>query len=260
MPGTRHPDPQFATTLAHGLAVLQSFTVIEPALSNRELAKRTGLSKATITRLTYTLAARGLVVFDEQLRRYRLGSTVLTIGHPLMASLRVRQIARGPMKKLAESVGGSVSLGMRDRTRMIYVETCRGHDLSSWRPDIGAAIPMLPSAIGRSWLAQATPQLREQVLQQIRSEDAKQWSRYPCDLAQAQADLDARGFCISRGAWRADVHAVGVPMQVPQAGETLVFNCGVLTQRLSPQMLERKVGPALVKLVRGVENELVRAK
>lgn len=258
MPSARHPDPQFATTLAHGLAVLESFTVSQPALSNKELAERTGLSKATITRLTYTLAARGLVVFDGHLRRYRLGSTVLTIGHPLMASLRVRQLARGPMKKLAESVGGSVSLGMRDRTRMIYVETCRGHDLSSWRPDIGAAIPMLPSAIGRSWLAQATPQLREQVLQQIRSEDPRQWARYACDLAQARADLNAKGFCISPGAWRADVHAVAVPMQVPQQGETLVFNCGVLTQRLSPQMLESKVGPALVALVRAVEIELAR--
>jgi DNA-binding IclR family transcriptional regulator len=260
MPATRHPDPQFATTLAHGLALLQSFTVSEPALSNKELAQRTGLSKATITRLTYTLAARGLVVFDEHLRRYRLGSTVLTMGHPLMASLRIRQLARAPMKKLAEAVGGSVSLGMRDRTRMIYVETCRGHDLSSWRPDIGAAIPMLPSAIGRTWLANASPQLREQVLQQIRAEDPKQWSLYSCDLAQANQDLHKKGFCVSRGAWRADVHAVAVPLQVPQQGETLVFNCGVLTQRLSPHMLEKKVGPALVKLVRTVELELVRGK
>ncbi len=64
-----HPDPDFATTLAHGLQLLQCFTIAAPALNNKELSERTGLSKATISRLTYTLAARGLVVFDDHLRR-----------------------------------------------------------------------------------------------------------------------------------------------------------------------------------------------
>ena len=69
----RHADPAFATTLAHGLSVLQAFRHGEPALSNRELADRTGLSKATISRLTTTLMQRGLLRYDASLRRYRLG-------------------------------------------------------------------------------------------------------------------------------------------------------------------------------------------
>ncbi len=256
MPAAHHPDPDFATTLAHGLQVLQRFTVSEPALGNKELAQRTGLSKATISRLTYTLAARGLVVFDAHLRRYRLGSTALTIGYPLMASLRIRQVARARMKKLADELGGSVSLGMRDRTRMIYVETSRGHDLSAWRPDIGAAIPMLPTAMGRSWLAHAPQPLRDAVLAQIDAAAPGQVRAHGAELAQAQADLRRKGFCISRGEWRSDVQAVGVPVRIPQDGETLVFNCGVLTARLGPRQLEQQVGPRLVELVRSVEADL----
>jgi DNA-binding IclR family transcriptional regulator len=256
MPPARHPDPDFATTLQHGLQVLHCFTVGEPALGNKELAQRTGLSKATISRLTYTLAARGLVVFDAHLRRYRLGSTALTIGYPLMASLRIRQVARSRMKQLADEVGGSVSLGMRDRTRMVYVETSRGHDLSAWRPDIGAAIPMLPTAMGRSWLAQAPQALREEVLAQIEAAEPGQRRLYAAELVQAQADLKRKGFCISRGAWRSDVQAVGVPIRIPQDGETLVLNCGVLTSRLGPRQLEQGVGPRLVALARSVEADL----
>jgi DNA-binding IclR family transcriptional regulator len=251
-----HPDPGFATTLAHGLQLLQCFTVSEPALSNKELAQRTGLSKATISRLTYTLAKRGLVVFDAHMRRYRLGSTALTIGYPLMANLRIRQLARARMKKLADEVGGSVSLGMRDRTRMIYVETSRGHDLSAWRPDIGAAVPILPTAMGRAWLAHAPRALRDEVLAQIDAQDPGRARAYAPELAQAQADLGRKGFCISRGEWRSDVHAVAVPVEIPQEGETLVFNCGVLTARLEPRQLEQQVGPRLLALAREVETEL----
>jgi DNA-binding IclR family transcriptional regulator len=248
-----HPDPEFATTLAHGLAVLQAFTVSQPSLNNKELAERTGLSKATISRLTYTLAARGLVSFDEQLRRYRLGSTALTIGYPLLAGIRMRQVARERMAALAKRVGGSVSLGIRDRTQMVYVETSRGHDLSAWRPDIGAAVPMLASAMGRAWLAAAPAEVRREVLAQIAGPRA----RAP-EIERAVSDLRRLGFCISRGDWRADVHAVAVPVALAQAGETLVFNCGVLAARLEPRALERDVGPQLVRLARSVEAELQR--
>lgn len=251
----RHPDPDYATTLAHGLLVLQCFTVGAPALNNKELAERTGLSKATISRLTYTLALRGLVVFDPQLRRYRLGSTALTIGYPLLASLRIRQVARARMKALAESVGGSVSLGMRDRFRMVYVETNRGHDLSAWRPDIGAAVPMLPTAMGRTWLAQAGATECRAVLDSIEADTPGEVQRFAAALKQARRDLKRSGFCISRGAWRADVHAVAVPLSRAREGEVLVFNCGVLTVRLAPRQMETQIGPQLVELVRQVERD-----
>lgn len=247
-----HPDPEFATTLAHGLAVLQAFTISQPSLNNKELAVRTGLSKATISRLTYTLAARGLVVFDEQLRRYRLGSTALTIGYPLLAGMRIRRLARARMAALAKRVGGSVSLGIRDRTHMVYVETSRGHDLSSWRPDIGAAVPMLPSAMGRAWLAAAAPDVRRAVLAELLGSAR---ARAP-EIERAVRDLQQHGFSISRGDWRPDVHAVAVPVRIEQEGETLVFNCGVLATRLKPRALEREVGPQLVRLARAVEAEL----
>jgi len=258
MLGVRHPDPHFATTVAHGFAVLHSFSVGEPALSNKELAARTGLSRPTITRLTYTLAARGLLVFDGHLRRYRLGSTVLTIGQPLMASLYIRQLARGAMKTLAQAVGGAASIGMRDRTRMVYVETSRGHELSGWRPDIGAAVPMLPSAIGRAWLAAAAPPQREKVLGRLRAEAPPPWARHAAHLAQAEADLRDKGFCVSCGDWRPDLASVAVPLRVPQEGETLVFCCDLPSARMSPRLLQRQAGPALLKLVRRIEAELAR--
>lgn len=257
MPGAHHPDPNFATTVAHGFAVLHSFSVGEPALSNKELAARTGLSKSTITRLTYTLAARGLLVFDAQLRRYRLGSTVLTMGQPLMASLYIRQLARGSMKALAQEVGGAVSIGMRDRTRMVYVETSRSLDLSCWRPDIGATIPMLPSAIGHAWLAAAPEPQREKVSRCLRAEEPKQWKRHAIDIAQAAVDLQDKGFCICHGGWREDLTAVSVPLRVAQEGETLVFNCDVPSALVSPRKLQRQVGPSLLKLVRRIEAGLV---
>lgn len=248
-----HPDPAFATTLAHGLALLQCFRVGETVLSNKELAERTGLSKATISRLTYTLAVRGLLLYDTRLRRYRLGSTALSLGYPLLASLRVRQVARPLMKALADRMGGSVSLGLRDRLRMVYVETSRGHDAIAFRPDIGASLPMLASAIGRAWLAQAPADLRTAVLNGLRDAEPDDLHRHADAIPAAIADLATLGFTRSAGDWLPDVHAVAVPMRHPIDGETLVFNCGVPAARMTPGKLEREMGPRLIELVAEVE-------
>lgn len=255
-PSTHHPDPNFATTLAHGLALLQCFRVDSPQLSNKELAMLTGLSKATVSRLTYTLVARGLLTYDAHLRRYQLGPTALSLGYPLLASLRIRQIARPLMKQLADTAGGSVSLGIRDRINMIYIETIRGHDAVAFRPDIGASLPIMTSAMGRAWLAQATEQERDSVLAEIRTLFPEQWPRNAGVAEAAGKDMARKGFCVSHGEWQQDVHAIAVPMRTRVDGEILVFNCGVLTGRLKGDTIENRFGERLMEMVRRIEAEL----
>jgi DNA-binding IclR family transcriptional regulator len=251
----RHPDPNFATTLAHGLAVLECFKVGESALSNKQLSERTGLSKATISRLTYTLAARGMVNFDPQLRRYRLGSTTLSLGYPLLANLAIRQTARPRMRQLADDAGGSVSLGMRDRMSMVYLETVRGHHGIAFRPDIGASLPIMQSAMGRAWLAQAEPAARDAILGDLRRNFPQESERWSEAVEQACSDFAQKGYCVSRGDWQTDVYAVAVPMRVPVEGEILVFNCGVPAIRAGARQLESVLAPKLLRLVRRIEAD-----
>lgn len=251
-----HPDPNFATTLAHGLSLLQCFRVTSPVLSNKELAERSGLSKATVSRLTNTLLARGLLTYDAHLRRYQLGPTTLSLGYPLLASLRVRQIARPLMKALADHASGSVSLGIRDRTSMVYIETSRGHDAADFRPDIGASLPIMNSAMGRAWLAQASEAASSGVLEELSRLQPQDMDANAKVIAQARKDLAEKGCCISRGEWQHDVHAIAVPMRTLLDGEILVFNCGMLASRLKGKTIEGRLGARLADMVRQVEKAL----
>src|SRR5574341_1240702 len=161
-------DRQFATTLARGLEVLRCFTPLEPLLGNKEISVRTGLPKPTVSRLTYTLTKLGYLRHNMRLGKYQLGSAVLSIGYPLLASMSIRQIARPFMKELAEYANGSVSMGIRDRLNMVYVESCRSGDGISTLPDIGTAVPIAQAAIGRAYLAACTPPEREALLNQMK--------------------------------------------------------------------------------------------
>ena len=100
-------DRQFVAALERGLRVLRMFSSAHETLSNGELARGTALSKATISRLTYTLSRLGYLTHDSSSGRYRLGPGALALGYASLSKFDVRQVARPLMQNLADYAGAS---------------------------------------------------------------------------------------------------------------------------------------------------------
>jgi DNA-binding IclR family transcriptional regulator len=249
-------DRQFATTLARGLEVLRCFTPVEPMLGNKEISVRTGLPKPTVSRLTYTLTKLGYLRHNMRLGKYQLGSAVLSIGYPLLASMNLRQAARPHMKELADYSKGSVSMGIRDRLNMVYIETSRNGNAVITLPDIGTSVPIAQACIGRAFLAACTPPEREAVLNQMKVKEPELHRKYRPQMDKAIEDIRMRGFCVSYGELRREIHSVGVPMRRTVDGEIVAFNCSVPSFVLKKGQLEEDLGPRLVAMVRNIEAGL----
>ena len=249
-------EPPYATTLSRGIDVLACFSAHEPVLGNHVLAERTGLSRSAVARLIHTLLTLGYLQRDVASRRYRLGASVLTLAHPLLASMRIRQVARPAMKRLAVHANGAISLVMRDRTQMLFVESARSNEALQTRPDIGAALPMLTSAAGRAWLCRVPEALREEALNRLRVADPEHYARHIASLKQAQRDMASRGFCGNDGAWRPDAYGFAVAMSQPVDAQWLVFNCGVPAEDGPYASRADDIGPRLVEMVRDIEGVL----
>jgi DNA-binding IclR family transcriptional regulator len=249
-------DRQFATTLARGLEVLRCFTPVEPMLGNKEISVRTGLPKPTVSRLTYTLTKLGYLRHNMRLGKYQLGSAVLSIGYPLLASMNLRQAARPHMKELADYCKGSVSMGIRDRLNMVYIETSRNGNAVITLPDIGTSVPIAQACIGRAFLAACTPPEREAILNQMKVKDPELHRKYRAQIDKSIEDVRMRGFCVSYGELRREIYSVGVPMRRTVDGEIVAFNCSMPSFVLKKGQLEEDLGPRLVTMVRNVEAGL----
>lgn len=84
-------------SLERGLEILRAFRPGTDLLGNGELAERTGLSAATVSRLTQTLVTSGFLEHDQRARAYRLAAPVLSLGHAMRAAspiLRAATVAR----------------------------------------------------------------------------------------------------------------------------------------------------------------------
>src|ERR1700742_4947642 len=147
-----HTDPSFATTLAHGLDVLAAFRNRAGGLTNADLAAATGLSRPTVSRLTYTLAQLGYLKRDAK-GRFDLGLGVLATAYPLLSAIKVRQTARPLMRDFAAYAGGTVSIAMPFGLDFIYVETLRTTDAVPHLPDVGFSSSMSTTAVGRALLS-----------------------------------------------------------------------------------------------------------
>src|ERR1700744_3936848 len=162
-------DPSFATTLAHGLDVLGAFRNGSGALSNADLAQHTGLSRPTVSRLTYTLAQLGYLKRNEK-GRFELGLGVLAAAYPVLSSLKVRQMARPLMRDFAAYTGGTVSIAMPYGLDFIYVETLRTTDAVPHVPDVGFTGTLASTAVGRALLSLATREELDRYVQTVRTE------------------------------------------------------------------------------------------
>lgn len=258
LPGLVNPhdlsaDRQFSMNLARGMEVLRAFTLADPVLGNREISDRTGLPKPTVSRLTYTLTLLGYLSLVDSLHKYRLGSGVLSLGYPLLANMRIRQIARPIMEKLAQETHCTVNLGMRDRTSVVYINTCRVDLGNVYQPDIGSTRPLLSTAIGRALIVAGSPLERSAILNRLRVEDLE---RFELDKPRWEADQKAFGqcgYCYSRGDWRKEVHAVAAPIRQTRLEEKVALNCTLSAYQSSRESLEKRVAPRLLDAVQLIE-------
>lgn len=246
-------DKQFANTLARGLEMLLCFTPEQSALGNKDFVLRTGLDKATVSRLAYTLVQLGYLRHDKALGKYRLGAPVLSMAYPLLASASLRQLVRPWIKELADEVRGMVGISVRDRTNMVYMEACRSERDDAPRVDIGAAFPIMVSANGHAWLARAAPQERDMALNQIRVLYPRLYAERIAQVRQDLREFAGRGYCASPGVVQPERIAIAVPMARPVNSEIVVFNCTVALKGRRAATVQAQIGPRLVTLVRSVE-------
>ncbi|MBB4040470.1 DNA-binding IclR family transcriptional regulator [Microvirga flocculans] len=244
-------DPQFVTALARGLEILRAFRRGDPPLGNQEIARRTGLPKATVSRLTYTLGVLGYLKYSPDDSRYSLSTAALALGFSALGSVAVRDIARPYMQSLADETGVSVALGARDGKSMVYLEHCRGDSPLHMGIEVGSHIKMATSAMGRAYLAALPQAERDQFLERLKA-DPVSWPKLRDGISQAVQDLSERGFVLSIGEWKEQVNAVGVPLALGTGTLLFALNCGGPAIILTREQLVERVGPRLVEIAKAI--------
>jgi len=238
-----HADPAFATTLAHGLDVLAAFRNRSGSLSNAELALHTGLSRPTVSRLTYTLERLGYLNRYAK-GRFELGLGVLSAAYPVLSALKVRQVARPLIREFAAYTGGTVSIAMPFGLDFIYVETVRTTDAVAHLPDVGFTGTLATTAVGRALLSLFTPEEHAAYVADVRAERPEEADHVAKRMLPDIELCKERGFAVSLGEWRREIFGVAAPLYRTPSGDCLSVNCGIPSFRSAPSRSSANAGHA----------------
>lgn len=244
-------------SLKRGLDILRAYQANDITLNNNELVSSTGLPKSTIARFTHTLTKLGCLERDEQQGGYRLGSRVVPLGHRLLASLSICQVAQPLMQQFADTHRVSVALAGADHTSMVYLAYHSGKSVAMRYMRVGTITPMAQTAIGYAYLWALPPAQRAWHIAQIAAEANDEAANEQISaIERSFAVLDAGGFYCSYGEWRREIFEVGAPLIMDRDETVLALGCYTSHQGLDRKQLHDTVGPALVRLGTDIANTM----
>lgn len=250
------PGSDTVSALSRGLTLLRCFEQGGGTLGNRELALRTGIPKATVSRLATTLVSHDWLRQAVDTGRYSLSPHVMRLAGAFLADLDVRARALPRMAELAEATGAGVHLALPDGTDMVVVETARSRQaLVIMRIDVGTRLAIAHSAIGRAWLCGLDTVSRASALRRLAAVEGNRWPALRRRLDRATLEYATHGYCTSIGEWHADINAVAVALRGP-TGECLALNCGGAAFALPEDRIRNTVAPLLLDAAREIARDI----
>ena len=256
---TRRPrkqGPDTVSALVRGIEVLRCFQPDSRALSNGDIAQRTGIPKPTVTRLAGTLVTLGFLKQLRETDMYAMSAGVLSLAHAFLSGLDVRTSARPHMMELAESADASVYLAVRDDLEMVLVETCRSHStMLRSRVSVGSRLMLATAASGRAYLSALGAAERDALIGQMRHAYGARWNSYAPGLARALKNATACGYALSAGEWHPDINTIAVPL-LSAEGELMAVTCDGPAFAFSPERLRKVIAPILRETAHTIAREI----
>lgn len=175
---------QSVETLRRGLEILALIQGKGP-VSQADIVRETGLSKAVVHRLVHTLKASGFVrvSMGDQLWRATGGPGLDSQVDPPEALARA---ALPVLTDLCEIVFWPSDVAIYSNGAMRIVEHTRRNTPFIISRIVAPRLPVLPSGLGRAVLAWSTPEDRERMLRDLRQ------SKHPRDAQARDAGLVER--------------------------------------------------------------------
>lgn len=202
-------------TLARGLDILELFASDSPELTQTEISERLGLPVPTVHRLVKLLTERGWLVRDSGTRRLRLGLGAAR----LLPAVRLPDLARDPLRAMAERSGETVNLATLDArsgtggAEVLYLVSEAGSHLLTLRSHVGLRLPVHATALGKCLLAQlddedARRAAGRQPYAALTPRTVTSWEKLRSQLQRVRRE----GVAYSREEYEVGLHSIAAPL------------------------------------------------
>ncbi|MEV5435180.1 IclR family transcriptional regulator C-terminal domain-containing protein [Streptomyces sp. NPDC052682] len=234
---------EFIESLARGLTLLTAFGEGRAELTLSEVARATGLARATARRALITYEHLGLVTAAGG-RTFRLTPRVLSLGFPLLSRTSLPRIAEPHLAALADRVGESTALAVLAPSgeEIQYTARATTHRVMSVNITTGTRLPAHATSLGRVLLADLpAPERRP---------------GEPTALDRVLAEVRTQGYALVDGELEEGLRAIAVPVRDRTGRVVAAVNVALHAARRTAEECVRDLLPALAETAAGIETDL----
>src|SRR4051812_19336501 len=210
MARTGKPAQRTVAALTRAMAVLDSF-IQSPELGTNEIARRTGMSPSTVSRILATLAEGGLVSYHEATGRYRLGSRLMVYGNLVHSRLDTRQALRPLLEILARRTGETATLSAPSSPDAVTIDFVQAPGSVVSVAELGRPSVAHATAAGKVGLAFGDAELPPGRLARFTERTVTGRPRLAAELDEVRR----RGFATAEGEREPDLNAIAAPVFGP---------------------------------------------
>ncbi len=221
-------------TLARGLDVIALFASQGPELSQTEISAALSLPLATVHRLTGVLSERGFLERDPRTRRLRLGLELMRLVPPLLAGMRLPDLARRHLVDLAANTHETVNLAVLHGDEVVYLLSETGDRLLTFQATVGQRLPAYCSALGKCLLAHlpavlARERLGPEPYEARTPHTLTSWAA----LGPALAEIHRTGVSYSAEEYEIGLVSIAVPIRWTGGPGSAAINVSLPASRLT---------------------------
>lgn len=237
-------DPEFMTSLARGLAVLNCFAKCERPMTIGSASELTGLSRQSVRRCLHTLVQLGYATRIGT--SYALRPKVMSLGFAYLSSAPLAVRAQPLLDALRDELGESCSLGVIDEDQVCYIARAEISRIVSVSLRVGSRLPLYPTSMGRVLLAGTSAEARAAYFARIeliklteRTEISPLRLRGICEKAAED------GYALVNQELEPGLRSVAVPVLSANRRVIAALNVGTSTSRMTEAEVRTRVLPAL---------------
>ncbi|MEV4091174.1 IclR family transcriptional regulator domain-containing protein [Streptosporangium saharense] len=245
----------YLQSLARGLAVLVALGTVPGGLSPADVARATGLPRATVGRALQTLERLGYARTEGS--RAVLLPRVLELGYAHLSGLTFGEIVQPHLADLAAQVHESTSVAVLDGDDVVYV--ARVPTTKIMRVDIvvGTRFPAYATSMGRVLLADLPAERLASISLRPLTPDTV---TSPAEFAAAVRRAAEDGYALVDQELEEGVRSIAVPVRGRGGRVVAAVNVATHVDRASRAVLVEKVLPVLTETAARMEADLACAR
>jgi IclR family transcriptional regulator, pca regulon regulatory protein len=238
-------DPNFMTSLARGLAVIQTFSQRQRELTVSQISSKTGFSRAAVRRCLYTLAKLGFAGSDDS-RHFHLRPRVLALGHSYISSMPLTAMAQPVLENVSRILHESCSIATLDRMDIVYIARANVTRIMSIDLAVGSRLPAFCTSMGRVLMADLSAEKLDEFLARVEFKRFTERTVANAEkLRQILRLVQRNGYCIVDQELESGLRSMAVPIRDSAGRVVAALNVGTHAQRVSIQDLQVRFLPYL---------------